>query len=141
MTDINELSDRELLHHIAEWEEQAAALSSRARAAREEYLHRKRAAIAEAYTAKGDPFGVIHLYDGEYELELNTPKRVEWDQEQLAALQAVIRDEWNSDPAEFIEAKLSVKESKYKAWPSELKARFETARVVKAGTPSLTLKA
>ena len=139
MTDFTTLGDRELLDAVLRAEAEADAATKSLRQAKDELLHRKRNAIAQAYTEKDSQFGVIHLEEGDYRLDITTTQRVEWDQEKLSALQIEIRDEWKSDPAEFIDAKLGVKESKYKAWPSDLRARFEPARTVKAGAPSLAI--
>ena len=142
MTDYTALSDRELLEAILHAESQAASLEKSSKQAKEELLHRKRNEIAYAYAAKGNQFGVIHLEDDNYKIDVTTTQRAEWDQEKLAALAGEIREQWKADPAEYIDSKLSVKESKYKAWPSDLKAKFEPARTVKVSEPSLfiTLK-
>lgn len=137
--DFKEMDDRKLVETMLHAEEQADLHGKLAKAAKEELLHRKRNAIAEAYSAKGDQFGVIHVDDGQYKLSITTSARVEWDQKQLAALATEIRDQWQADPAEYIESKFAVKESKYKAWPSDLRAKFEPARTVKAAAPSLAI--
>lgn len=137
--DFKSMDDSKLVEAMLQAEEQADLHAKMAKAAKEELLHRKRNAIAEAYSAKGDQFGVIHLEEGQFKLSITTSARVDWDQQQLAALASEIRDQWQADPAEYIESKLSVKESKYKAWPSDLRAKFEPARTVKAAAPSLAI--
>jgi hypothetical protein len=139
MTDFTVINDSELLEAILVAEEQAAVQARLAKAAREEFLHRKRNAIAEAYATKENQFGVIHLEEGEYKLDITISAKVEWNQAKLAALEAEIREQWKADPAEYIDSKLTVKESKYKAWPSDLKLKFEPARTVKASAASLAI--
>lgn len=139
MTDYTTLSDRELVEAVLLAEAEAESSAKALRQAKDELLHRKRSAIAQAYADKESQFGVIHLEEGEHRLDITTSQRVEWDQEKLASLQQEIRKEWENDPAEYIDSKLSVKESKYKAWPSDLRSKFEPARTVKPSAPSLTI--
>jgi len=139
MTDIQEMDDGRLVQAILQAETRADEAARDLKQLKEELLPRKRNAIAQAYAAKDSQFGVVHLAQDGYSLDITTSLRVEWDQEKLAKLVDEIRDQWQSDPAEFIDAKLSVKESKYKAWPSDLKAKFEPARTVKASAPSLSI--
>ena len=137
--DFEAMDDRKLVEAMLQAEEQADLHTRLAKAAKDELLHRKRIAIREAYLAKGDQFGVIHLEDGRYRLSITTSARIEWDQAKLTDLQREIREQWGNDPAEFIDAKLAVKESKYKAWPSDLRDKFEPARTVKSSAPSLVI--
>jgi hypothetical protein len=141
MIDYKALGDRELLEAILLAEEKAASHGREAKAAKEELLHRKRNAIADAYRAKDSQFGVIHLVEDGYSLDITTSQKVEWDQGKLAEIEKQIREEWLADPAEYIDKKLTVKESKYKAWPSDLRATFEPARTVKIAVPALSITA
>lgn len=140
MTDYTTLSDDELIDSLLRLDAYANDAAVEIRKAKEELLHRKRNVIDAAYKAKDEPFGSVHVPTGAYKVTIATAKRVEWDQEQLLRLEATIRDEWKSDPAEFIDRKLSVREGKYKAWPSDLRAAFEPARLVKAGSPTITIQ-
>lgn len=139
MTDYTTLGDRELVEAVLEAEANAETAAKLLRQAKDELLHRKRNEVAAAYADKGSQFGVIHLEAGDYRLDVTTSQRVEWDQEKLAELQGEIRDRWEGDPSEYIDTKLSVKESKYKAWPSDVRARFEPARTVKASAPAINI--
>ena len=66
------------------------------------------------------------------------PKRVEWDQAQLAALVKRIRAE-GDDPAEYVDVAFKVPERKYAAWPTGIRSAFEGARTVKTGKPVFRL--
>lgn len=62
-------------------------------------------------------------------IKFNVPKKVEWDQDKLAALYSEIGE----TAPEYIDTKYSVSETKYKSWPSAIADQFEPARTVKAG--------
>jgi hypothetical protein len=85
--------------------------------------------------------GTVHLPDEDgLTVKIEIPKRVEWDQHQLASAAAKIRDEWGDDPGDYLRVKYEVSESAYKAWPSSLRALFEPARTVKPGKPKFTIE-
>mgnify|MGYP001766252387 CR=1 FL=1 len=94
---------------------------------------------AEARRACGKDTGTVRLVDGDYAVVADLPKRVDWDQEKLAQIAANIADS-GEDPAEFIDAKLSVSERKYGVLPEAWRKRFEPARTVKVGTLKVTLE-
>jgi hypothetical protein len=83
--------------------------------------------------------GTHHRPDGDYDVTITVPKRVEWEQARLASAIEVLRAQ-GEDPAEYVETKLSVKEGKYNAWPASLQMMFEPARTVKAGKPSFEFR-
>ena len=60
------------------------------------------------------------------------PKKVDWDQKQLAAIHERIAAS-GDNPAEFIEMSFHVSESKFNAWNQSLKNAFIPARTVKTG--------
>ena len=84
----------------------------------------------------GKDTGTVTLTEGEYTIKADLPKSVEWDQDRLDAIACIIRDVWKREPAEYIEAKLSVAEAKYCNWPSDLRDVFTPARTLKAGKPT-----
>ncbi|WP_337187562.1 hypothetical protein [Phenylobacterium sp.] len=139
MDELQQLTDQALLEAILAAEAAADAQAKALRRLKDEYLHRKRDAVAKAYAEKGSQFGVVHIEEAGCKIDVTTAPRVEWDQEELAKLVETIRDDWGSDPYEYIDRKLTIKESKYKAWPSDLKASFEPARTVKPSAPSLSV--
>ena len=59
-------------------------------------------------------------------------KTVKWDQAGLKNIYEQIRA-GNENPDEYIDLKLDVKESRYKAWPTPIRESFEPFRTV---TPS-----
>ncbi len=70
--------------------------------------------------------------DGGVTVVADLPKKVEWDQEQLAATVERIRAS-GDDPAEYVDLAFKVPERKYGAWPGHIRTAFEAARTVKAG--------
>ncbi len=81
------------------------------------------ARAAEARRACGKDTGTVRLVDGDYTIVADLPKRVDWDQQQLAQIAANIAAS-GEDPAEFIETKLSVSERKYGALPAAWRRGF-----------------
>ena len=94
---------------------------------------------AEARRACGKDTGTVRLVDGDYTVVADLPKRVEWDQAQLAQIAAKIADS-GEDPAEFVDTALKVSERKYAALPDAWRKGFEPARTVKVGTLKVTLE-
>ena len=86
----------------------------------------------------GKDFGVCHLTDGPLRVTVELPKRVAWNQEQLASIAARIAAAGESI-SDFIDVEYSVSESRYTNWPSSLKEQFADARTVKPGKPSFRL--
>lgn len=71
-------------------------------------------------------------------IKLSYPKKVTWDNEQLANLWNRI-EESGENPSEFIERSHTVAEAKYKHLPSSYRVHFESARTVKAGNPTFQI--
>jgi hypothetical protein len=94
---------------------------------------------AEARRACGKDTGTVRLVDGDYTVVADLPKRVDWDQEQLAQIARNIADS-GEDPAEFIDTKLAVSERKYGALPEAWRKGFEPARRVGSGKASFKLE-
>ena len=91
------------------------------------------ARAAEARRACGKDTGTVRLVDGDFTVVADLPKRVDWDQNRLAAMVARIRDA-GDDPAEYVEISLKVPERNYVAWPEAIRQGFEPARTVRTGT-------
>lgn len=98
------------------------------------YGERAKAARIEA----GKDFGVIHLNDGPLRVTVDQPKRVSWDQEQLAAIARRIAAS-GERVEDYVDIEFSVSESRFNNWPPALRAQFEAARTVKPGKPSFRL--
>lgn len=88
---------------------------------------------SDARRACGKDTGTVRLVDGNYTVVADLPKRIDWNQEQLAQIAANIADS-GEDPAEFIDTKLTVSERKYGALPEAWRKGFEPARTVRPGT-------
>jgi hypothetical protein len=88
--------------------------------------------------------GTQRIAAGAFEVKVEVPKTVSWDQSGLEAAIATIRDQWEEDPAEYVtvETKTAIKvsEAAYKAWPTLIRKLFEPHRTVKAGTPKMTIE-
>lgn len=82
--------------------------------------------------------GTVRFDDGAVTVIADLPKRVDWDQDKLAALVERIRAE-GDDPAEYVDVAIKVPERKFAAWPSHIRSAFEDARTVRTGKPSFRL--
>ena len=87
--------------------------------------------------AAGKDTGTVRLVEDGVIVVADLPKRVDWDQAQLAALVERIRAE-GDDPAEYVDVAYKVPERKYAAWPTGIRSAFEGARTVRTG--KLTFK-
>ena len=95
----------------------------------------------QAQTARrdaGKDTGTVRLVEDGVIVVAELPKRVDWDQAQLAAVVERIRAE-GDDPAEYVDTAFKVPERKYAAWPSGIRAAFADARTVKTGKPVFKL--
>lgn len=86
----------------------------------------------------GKDFGVIHVSDGPLRVTVDIPKRVSWDQAQLAAIAQRIAAA-GERLEDYLDVEFSVSESRFSNWPAALRAQFEAARTVKPGKPSFRL--
>jgi hypothetical protein len=103
-------------------------------------LDRKYGALAtEHRRTEGKDTGTVRFDDGTVTVVADLPKKVDWDQEQLAATVERIRAS-GDDPTEYVDLSFKVSERKYSAWPSHIRTAFEAARTVKSGKPSFSLK-
>lgn len=96
--------------------------------------HRYKRLVVDARRAAGKDTGTVHLVEEGYRISVELPKRVEWDQAQLAAIVERIRAA-GEDPGEFVEISYRVSEAKYSAWPASMRASFDPARTLKPGKP------
>lgn len=94
--------------------------------------------LSRRYAAGLNDTGTHHRADGDYDITVTVPKRVEYDQDGLAEAIETIRG-WGENPADYVETKITVSESKYKAWPPAIRNLFEPARTVKAGKPAFKI--
>ena len=82
--------------------------------------------------AAGKDTGTIRFDEGDFTVVADLPKRVDWDQERLAAMVERIRAA-GDDPAQYVDIAFKVPERKYAAWPDAIRAGFEPARTVRTG--------
>ena len=93
---------------------------------------------AEERQAAGKDTGTSRFSDGDFTIVADLPKRVDWDQDRLAAMVERIRAA-GDDPAEYVEINFKVSERKYVAWPEAIRQGFEPARTVRTGSLSVAL--
>jgi len=86
----------------------------------------------------GRDFGTTRLDDGPLHLKFELPKKVSWNQKQLAEIAQRIVASGEKVEA-YLDVKLSVSESRYTNWPPALQQQFAAARTVDAGKPTFTL--
>lgn len=86
----------------------------------------------------GKDTGVVHFDDGDVRITADLPKKVEWDQKQLANISSRIAAS-GENPAQYIEISYRVSETKFGAWPESLKSSFVAARTLKTGKPDFRL--
>lgn len=120
------------LEQLKAWVKDAVTKFDAAMARR--YADRERGCRADA----GKDFGVIHFNDGPLRVTVDQPKRVSWDQQQLAAIAGRITAS-GERVEDYLEVEFSVSESRFNNWPPALREQFEAARTVKPGKPSFRL--
>ena len=87
---------------------------------------------AEERQARSKDTGTVRFDDGDFTIVADLPKRVEWDQDRLAAMVERIRAA-EDDPSQYVDIAFKVPERKYAAWPDAIRQGFEPARTVKTG--------
>lgn len=98
------------------------------------YAERAKAARADA----NKDFGAARFTDGDVTVVANLPKKVEWDQRDLADLVERIKTE-GDDPRDYVEVSLKVSERKYGSWPQHIRSLFEPSRTVRSGKETFEL--
>ncbi len=83
-------------------------------------------------------FGTTTRTDGDFEIKINVPKSVAWDQTKIAEAVETIKG-WGENPDQYVDTKITVSETKYKAWPDSISQLFEPARTEKAGKPTFKI--
>lgn len=90
------------------------------------------ARAAEVRRGQAKDTGTVRFPEGEFTIVADLAKRVDWDQDRLAAVVERIRSA-GEDPAEYIDIAFKVPERKYAAWPDAIRTTFEPARTVRPG--------
>ena len=88
----------------------------------------------------GKDTGTVRFDDGDFTVVADLAKRVDWDQDRLAAMVARIRAA-GDDPAEYVDTAFRVSERKYAAWPEAIRQGFEPARTVRPSALKIELVA
>jgi len=103
-------------------------------------LRYEQRAIAARGSA-GKDTGTVRFVDDGVEIVADLPKKVEWDQDRLAALVEQIRAS-GEDPTDYVVVEIKVPERAYTSWPERIRKAFQPARTVHTGrqTFKLTLK-
>ena len=96
------------------------------------------ARAAEERRAQAKDTGTVRFDEGDFIVVADLPKRVDWDQDKLAAMVERIRAA-GDDPAEYVDVAFKVPERKYAAWPTAIREGFEPARTVRPGALKVTL--
>lgn len=86
----------------------------------------------------GKDYGVVHFDDGRVRVTADLPKKVTWDDAQLAEIVQRIRAS-GENPAEYVELSYRVSETKFNAWPDAIRAVFSPARTTRPGKPGFRL--
>lgn len=103
-------------------------------------LHRRYGPVAaERRQVEGKDTGRVRFLDAGFEITADLPKRIEWDQTQLAAAIETLRA-WGETPTDYVAIEVKVPESRFTAWPPKLQALFQPARTVGTGRPSYALE-
>ena len=111
---------------ISDWLEGAIALK-----------YTDRAVMARMEASKDT--GTVRFDDGAVTVIADLPKRVDWDQAQLAGLVERISAA-GDDPTEYVDVSFKVPERKYVVWPESIRQTFEPARTVRTGALKVKLE-
>lgn len=87
---------------------------------------------------KPEPFGAANVVFGEFDMTYTSPKKVTWDQAELAKLHKKISE--HEDASVYIKTEYSVSETAYKNWPEDIKAAFLPARSVSNGKSTIEIE-
>jgi hypothetical protein len=89
--------------------------------------------------AGGKDSGRVRLGEGLFVIVADVPKRIDWDQDRLAAIVGRIRQA-GDDPTEYVRTTFEVSERAYTAWPQHIRRLFEPARTLKLGKPRYAIE-
>jgi hypothetical protein len=123
---------------LAEAEVENKMISAAKRAIVGHLDERYSATIEKIYAAQGKDFGTVRISDSGYDIVVDTPKKVEWSQDELRAAHKAI-EAAGDDPAEYLKVTFAVEERHYTAWPQHIQRVFEPARTVRPGSRTIKL--
>ncbi|HLI12758.1 MAG TPA: hypothetical protein VKY65_14290 [Alphaproteobacteria bacterium] len=93
---------------------------------------------ARLRAAQGKDTGTVRFDDGPVTVVADLPKRIEWDQDRLAALVERIRAS-GEKVADYVSLEIKVSERAFTAWPEAIRQAFAPARTVRTGKPTFRL--
>lgn len=82
--------------------------------------------------------GTVRFEDNGVTVVADLPKKVDWDQRELAELVERIKSS-GDNPSDYVEVSFRVSERKYTAWPTPIRNAFERARTVRTGRETFEL--
>lgn len=90
--------------------------------------------------AQGKDAGTVRIEEAEGFIAIcDLPKKPEYDQGKLRAAVDTIRS-WGSNPDDYVTTEIKVSETRYGAWPPEIRRLFEPARTLRFGKPGFRLE-
>lgn len=113
-------------------QEKEAEIKKSIGAVKDEILKVCDMAIKSALLEKDEPFGAVNI--GPF--LITTPKKIEWDQTQLANLYKEIGETAH----EYMDVQFKVRETAFKNWPSAIQNAFIPARTVSTGSIQIKVK-
>jgi len=124
-------------------QDEAAAETARVKRLKDRF----EAALAQRYSAateaersaQGKTSGTVRIEDAGVVVIADLPKKVTWDQEQLAAMATRIH-EAGDDPTQYLEIAYRVPERRFGAWPDAMREGFAAARSETNGKPVFRLE-
>ena len=104
-------------------------------------LSRRFAAEAQQMRrASGKDTGTVTLaVENGIKVRADLPKKVEWQQSELAKAVETIRS-WGENPADYVSLEVKVSEARFNAWPPAIRILFEPARTVATGKPTFKVE-
>jgi len=86
----------------------------------------------------GKDTGVVNFDDDQVRITADLPKKIEWDQKQLADIARRIAAS-GDDRSQYVDITYRISETKFNAWPDSLKSAFVPARTLRTGKPGFRL--
>ena len=136
--EISEFSAKEIMTlqtSAAESLQQAKRINDRIHDALE-LKYKDLASVSRIHAGKES--GSVNFEDGQIQVSADLPKRVTWDQKQLAEVSKRIQES-GEDPLQYMDIAYKVPERKFTAWPDTIKSAFQDARTLKMGRQSFKL--
>lgn len=123
---------KETLNELDAVKKQMVALTAKKKSLEADLLSKYQEAITLALADKDYNCGTVTIEDGDCAIKVVVPKKVVWDQDKLKAIMDKIKSA-GQDPAEYVDMDFSVRETRFKSWPSHISEAFMNARTVTPG--------